>query len=272
MRDPDIFFTPVPDRVLAEMFRIAAITSDDTVLDLGSGDGRIVITAARDWSARGIGIDIDPTRIAESLANAARAGVSDCVEFRQQDFLEACLSEATLITLYLLDSLNIRLRPKILSECAPGTRIVSYSFEMGEWEADAHTPIAANGVFLWIVPANLSGVWSTADESTTGGIEALHIVQTFQILSGDLRYRGMSWDIHEARATGERFTLKAKSSHSAESLFITGQIHGETIDGFMTHAGIETPILLNREPAISGNSGPTFTETKPTNAGLSTKV
>ncbi len=219
---PDIFFTPTPARVIEEMLRLAGVGGDDVVFDLGCGDGRIVITAAA-LGARGVGIDLDPARIREALASAAGAG--ERVEFRQGDFFASDLRPATVIALYLLDSLNVRLRPKIFAECRPGTRVVSYSFEMGEWEPDAHTPMAANGVSLWIVPANLSGTWKMEDGAA---LEALHLTQRFQMISGDAVVGGEVRAIR-GRVHGTRFVLTIDAGHEAEAEEISGIVDGEII-------------------------------------------
>jgi ubiquinone/menaquinone biosynthesis C-methylase UbiE len=246
MREPDIHFAPTPHRVIAEMLRLAEIGPDSLVYDLGCGDGRALIAAARECGARGVGIDIDPHRISESFANAIQAGVQDRVQFLQGDFFDARLSDATAIVLYLVDSVNIRLRPKILSECKPGVRVVSYSFEMGDWEADAHTPIAANGVFLWIVPARLEDSWSASSASDSSRLESLGIRQTFQKLSGVARVRGSERMI-KGRVTGERFMLTEELEDGNERMTITGKVLGESIEGKLSDSGAETLFALRRD-------------------------
>ena len=129
-------FVPTPQEVVDRMLRLAEVSADDVVYDLGCGDGRIVITAAQQFGARGVGIDIDPQRIAESNANAERAGVQDLVEFIEMDAMAVDVSEATVVTLYLLSSSNAKLRPILTRQLQPGTRIVSHAFSMGDWEAD----------------------------------------------------------------------------------------------------------------------------------------
>jgi SAM-dependent methyltransferase len=126
-------FVPTPQDVVERMLTLAGVTKDDVVYDLGSGDGRLVVTAAQKFGARGVGIDIDPDRIEEGRANAKRAGVEDRVEFRLQDAMQADLSDATVVTLYLLSSSNVRLRPRLTSQLKPGARIVSHQFGMGDW-------------------------------------------------------------------------------------------------------------------------------------------
>jgi ubiquinone/menaquinone biosynthesis C-methylase UbiE len=136
------------------MLRLANVQANDVVYDLGSGDGRIVITAAQKVGARGIGIDISPERIREANENAKQAGVTDRVEFRQQDLFETNFSDATVVTLYLLPKLNVKLRPKLLRELKPGTRIVSHAFDMGDWKPDQVVEVDGKTVYYWVVPEN----------------------------------------------------------------------------------------------------------------------
>jgi len=152
-REPDIFYLPTPPEVVDAMLKVANVGPDDIVYDLGSGDGRIVIAAARDYGATGVGIDIDPKRITEATANAEQSGVSDRVRFIEADLFEADISAATVVTLYLLTDLNIKLMPKLLSDLKPGTRIVSHAFSMGQhWEPLQTLDIDGRQVFYWVVP------------------------------------------------------------------------------------------------------------------------
>lgn len=150
-RTPDVMFVPTPEAVVRRMLELGKVGPGDVVYDLGSGDGRIVISAVRDFgAARGVGIDIDPTRIEEARENAGKAGVGERVEFREEDLFEVDLGEADVVTLYLLQTLNERLRPR-LQRLAPGTRIVSHSFSMGDWEPDHTEVVEGQTVYLWIV-------------------------------------------------------------------------------------------------------------------------
>jgi tRNA G37 N-methylase Trm5 len=155
-RKPDVIYVPTPEAVVEEMLRLANVGKDDVVYDLGCGDGRIVITAAKKYGARGVGIDIDPERIKESNENARKAGVTDRVKFLQQDLFETDFREATVVTLYLLPALNLKLRPKLLSELKPGTRIVSHAFDMGDWKPDkvvtGHGEEHDRTIYFWVVP------------------------------------------------------------------------------------------------------------------------
>jgi tRNA A58 N-methylase Trm61 len=149
-RKPDVIYVPTPPEVVEAMLRLAKVTKDDVVYDLGSGDGRIVITAAQKYGARGIGFDIDPVRIAEANANLKAANVGDRVRFVQGDLFQQDLSEASVITLYLLPSLNMKLRPT-LWKLKPGTRIVSHSFDMGDWKPEATETVDGRTIYFWIV-------------------------------------------------------------------------------------------------------------------------
>jgi len=151
LRDPDVIFVPTPQSVVDAMLKMAKVTKDDVVYDLGCGDGRIVVTAAKQFGARGVGIDIDPKRIQESNANAAAAGVTDRVKFLNTDIFadSTNLSEATVVTLYLLPSLNVKLLPKLRRELKPGTRIVSNSFAMGDWEAERTLEVDGRTIYYW---------------------------------------------------------------------------------------------------------------------------
>jgi len=151
-RTPDIHYVPTPEEVVEAMLQLADVGPDDVVYDLGSGDGRIPIAAARRFGARGVGIELDPKLVAQATRNAQEAGVPDRVRFIEGDIFEADLSPATVVTLYLLTSINERLRPKLLKELRPGTRIVSHQFRMGDWNPDRETVVDFRPLFLWRVP------------------------------------------------------------------------------------------------------------------------
>ncbi len=148
-RGPDVIFVPTPNEVVDKMLELAAVTSDDVVYDLGSGDGRIPITAAQRYGVRAVGVDIDPQRIREARENARNARVEDKVRFIEGDLFEADIAEATVVTLYLLTRLNARLRPRLLKELKPGTRIVSHAFGMGDWKPEQLVYVGTSAVYLW---------------------------------------------------------------------------------------------------------------------------
>jgi SAM-dependent methyltransferase len=148
-RPPDVPFQASPREVVLEMLKLAKVTKDDVVYDLGSGDGRILVAAAQLYEARGVGIDIDPKRIREGLANARREGVLSRVTFRQQDLFQADIREATVVTLFLWPKINLRLRPKLWRELRPGTRVVSYCWDMGDWLPAKRIDVNGDPIYLW---------------------------------------------------------------------------------------------------------------------------
>ena len=152
LRSPDVIFVPTPQEVVDAMLKLAKVTKGDVVYDLGSGDGRIPITAAKTYGARGVGIDIDPQRIKEATENLKNAGVGDRVKFLNQDLFTTDISEATVVTLYLLPSLNLKLLPKLNKELKPGTRIVSHAFDMGEAKPTETLNVNGRTVYFWTIP------------------------------------------------------------------------------------------------------------------------
>lgn len=153
LRTPDVIFVPTPPEVVEAMLKMANVQKSDIVYDLGSGDGRIPIAAVQKYGvSKAIGIDIDPQRIKEANANAQTAKVTDKVKFLNQDLFTTNISEATVVTLYLLDSLNEKLRPKLWAELKPGTRIVSHAFRMGDWQPEKTETINGRTIYFWTVP------------------------------------------------------------------------------------------------------------------------
>ena len=152
LRSPDVIFVPTPQEVVDAMLKLAKVTKNDVVYDLGSGDGRIPITAAKTYGARGVGIDIDPQRIKEATENLKNSGVGDRVKFLNQDLFTTDISEATVVTLYLLTRLNEKLKPKLLKDLKPGTRVVSHAFDMGDWKPEETASVGASSVYLWRIP------------------------------------------------------------------------------------------------------------------------
>ena len=154
LREPDVIYVPTPHNVVDAMLKLADVYSGDVVYDMGCGDGRIVVTAAKRFGVRGVGIDINPQRIAEARENAQNNGVSNRVTFRNEDLFEADIKEASVVTLYLLTSLNLKLRPKLWRDLKPGTRIVSHTFDMGDWKPEKEMEIGTHTIYLWTVPAD----------------------------------------------------------------------------------------------------------------------
>ena len=152
LRSPDVIFVPTPQEVVDAMLKLAKVSASDVVYDLGSGDGRIPITAARTYGARGVGIDIDPQRIKEAMENLKTSGMGDKVRFLNQDLFTTNISEATVVTLYLLPSLNLKVLPKLNAELKPGTRIVSLAFDMGDIKPQQTQNVNGRTIYLWTVP------------------------------------------------------------------------------------------------------------------------
>jgi len=150
-RRPDVIFVPTRELVIDAMLKTANVGPNDVVYDLGCGDGRIVVAAAK-LGARAVGIDIDPQRIKEANENAAKNGVTDKVDFRLGDLFETDIREATVVTLYLLPSLNVKLRPRLMEQLRPGTRIVSHDFDMGDWAPEQTVAVDGKTVYLWTIP------------------------------------------------------------------------------------------------------------------------
>ena len=208
--EPTVPYVPTPPEVVDKMLTMARVTPNDYVIDLGSGDGRIVVTAAKKFGARGFGVDLNPVRIKEAVENAAKNGVSDRAEFYQRNLFETDLSSATVITMYLLPRVNLELRPKLL-ELKPGTRIVSHDFDMDEWKPDESVNMnvkekygsagGSSSVYFWVVPAKVAGNWQW--QLGIGGKPQnyeLALEQKFQVLSATLRVNGRSAQAHRREA------------------------------------------------------------------------
>ncbi len=235
----DVPFVPTPHEVVKEMLRMARIKPGDLLYDLGCGDGRIVIAAAKTYGIRAIGIDIDPVRISESVANAAEAGVSGKVKFIQKDLFESDFSDASVITMYLLTSVNLRLRPKLLSELRPGTRLVSHRFEMGEWTPDETSSAEFDGndsrlVYFWVVPANATGRWEWELDLGSGRrLYTLTSDQRFQVLEGTISVEGREYILSEGRLEGPkvRFRLDEERNRRRTGWLYEGEVIGNSIRG-----------------------------------------
>jgi precorrin-6B methylase 2 len=233
----DVPYVPTPEHVVERMLKMARVGENDIVYDLGSGDGRIAIAAVRDFRAqRALGVDIDAGLVRESIENAQRAGVADRVEFRQQNLFETDLSEPTVITLYLLPSVNLRLKPTLLS-LKPGTRIVSHAFDMGDWQADEQSVVQEGGyyqVFYWVVPAQVAGTWEWKAQTPAGEQPIkLELHQRFQELSGAAQVGDQEYELAEASLIGEviSLTLRPKTQADGATLSFQGKVDGDRIVG-----------------------------------------
>lgn len=201
----DVPFVPTEEDVVDAMLELAHVGPKDVLYDLGSGDGRILISAAKEWGTRGIGIDIDPVRIADAMEFAGWSQVVGIVDFIEGDFFAEDFSEATVVSLYLLQSINLQLRPRLLNELRPGTRIVSHAFDMGDWKADDYRKIGHVNIYKWIVPANVAGTWKWEHAGRQHRI-ALH--QSFQHVSGTAWLDGKKVRLKNAHLSGSRLTIE----------------------------------------------------------------
>jgi SAM-dependent methyltransferase len=240
---PDVEYVPTPHNVVAEMLRLVAVKPADVVYDLGCGDGRVVITAAKRYKARGVGIDIDPQRIKESRANARQAGVAKRVKFFQQDLFETDIREASVVALYLLPELNRKLRPKLLSDLRPGTRVVSHDFDMGDWHPDRVISVQGayeHSVFYWVIPANVDGAWLMRVPTPTGERRyALRIQQRYQEVRGTMSAEGDPMLISNATLMGDqlRFTLTTSIQGEEVKMSFDGRVSGDSMHGSMEVQG-----------------------------------
>ena len=244
-RGYDVPYVPTPPEVVDAMLGLAGVRAGDILYDLGCGDGRIVIAAAKRFGIKAMGIDIDPIRIEESEANAAAAGLAGRVRFVKGDIFEADFRDATVVTMYLLNSVNVRLRPKLLSELKPGTRLVSHSFEMGDWRPDKTVEITTSyddvrDIHFWIVPANVSGRWDwevTVDSRTRR--VTLQAAQEFQDVTATASEDGRPLPVGGFVVSGDRFSFRADTTADGRevSLMYEGRVDGELISGTVRPAG-----------------------------------
>lgn len=233
-QDLDVPYVPTPENVVERMLDLTDVTSSDYVIDLGSGDGRIVIAAAK-RGANGHGIDLDPERIAEARENASREGVDDKIMFMEGNIFNTDFSEASVITMYLLPSVNKKLRPELIDNLQPGTQIVSHSFDMGSWRADKKVVVKNNGrshdIYYWVIPAQTEGTWSW---NYNGNNYDMTVNQRFQEISVKLTDNDETFfDIHKAELKGKRLTVRA--SNGDQNFIFSGRVEGDKIYGMMQH-------------------------------------
>ncbi|HET9662787.1 MAG TPA: class I SAM-dependent methyltransferase [Burkholderiales bacterium] len=248
-QQPRVPYVPTPQEVVERMLQIAKVTSKDYLIDLGSGDGRIVITAAKNHGTRGFGVDINPERIREANENARTAGVLDKVAFYQRDLFETDLGEATVITMYLLPRVNLELRPKLL-DLKPGTRIVSHDFSMDDWKPDFHEQVEAkekyggsggqSDIYFWVIPAKVGSTWQW-DLPVAGKPRTYQATfnQKFQTLAGSVKSEGRDTPIQNARLRGDQisfaFTIPVNGAPVKHEF--SGTVDGEAISGTVRVSG-----------------------------------
>ena len=245
----DVVYVPTPQVVVDEMLKMAKVSANDFVIDLGSGDGRIVVTAAKRFGARGLGIDLDTVLLRQARDAARREGVTDRAQFVEQNLFETDLTRATVITTYLLPEMNEKLRPKILA-LKPGTRVVAHDYDMGEWQPDEEKTLIVpektvgdpgkSYVFFWLVPASIAGRWESL--IYTGGrgvIYEFDFDQSFQRVSGDLRVDGKDGRLPIFNVRGDRvsFEVDAPQGNGLVKHRFQGVVKQDRIEGTVTIAG-----------------------------------
>ena len=229
----DVIWVPTPPELVEKMLQMARITPNDFVIDLGSGDGRIAIAAAKKFGARSMGVEFNPNMVALSNREAQRQGVTDKVKFLNADIFETDFSQATIITMYLLPDLNLKLRPKILEQ-KPGTRVVSHQFNMEEWQPDETANIDNRLALLWIVPAQVGGNWALRIDDKAQA-RPLVIRQSFQMLSVQFNSSNVTLAYTDGRVRGDEVSF-AMMDGSARREF-SGRIQGNTMYGTVRAAG-----------------------------------
>ena len=240
----DVPYVPTPQVVVEEMLRIAQVRPDDYVIDLGCGDGRIPVTAASHFGARALGVDIDPGRIAESHANARAAGVTARVEFVNGNLFDLDLSRASVVTMYLLPDINLKLRPKLLATLKPGTRVVSHAFPMGDWKPDRLVMVQRN-IYYWTVPAQVAGRWKLEADLPGVGMRSyeLEVRQKYQEIEPFAKTEQRNYAVWEPRLEGAAISFVIVDGDLAHRY--EGQVNGKTMQGLVrTGAGsaeVQTP-------------------------------
>ena len=233
----DVIWMPTGGELVTLMLKTAKVAPNDLVYDLGAGDGKIAIAAAKDFGARSIGIEFNPDMAAFAQRNAVRAGVGDRVKIINGDIFKEDFSKATVVTLYLLPDLNLKLRP-ILLKMKPGTRVVSHAFTMGDWEADQEIEAGQRGYF-WIVPANVAGDW-VIDGIETQNKVVLNLVQRYQRIGGSLTVGGKAQPILNPSLEGDKLSFgyidRNNNLHNVKLTVNGSQLKGEGKGGYLTNS------------------------------------
>jgi len=242
----DVIWVPTPDALVDRMLRMAQVTPDDFVVDLGSGDGKIVIAAARDFKARSLGVEFNPDMVALSRRNAETQGVSSRARFDQGDIFTYDFTAATVVTMYLLPGLNLKLRPQLL-RMRPGTRLVTHQFTMGSWEPDDSTTVENRPGYLWIVPAAVGGTWKLTTTDSRGSRESsVAFNQVFQQVTGTSRMPNMDGRLRATRLNGDRLAFEAMDDRGVLRSYL-GRVSGDRIDGLTQSAdGVNGSFVATR--------------------------
>jgi len=228
----DVPWVPTPDRIITRMLQMADTTNRDLVVDLGSGDGRIPIAAAREFGARGIGVEFDANLVELSIRSAAKQGVADRVSFLRQDLFQTDLFEATVIALYVSQDMMDKLRPKLLA-LKPGTRVVSHQYTLGDWEPDEQAIAERRNAYLWVVPARVEGTWRLW---LAGDSYEVRLQQTHQMLKGSAEFRAKQSPVFSAWLRGERIRFAFVDRNGNPRSFL-GRVGGDTMEGLSSTHG-----------------------------------
>ncbi len=239
----DVIWIPTSPELVNRMLNMAKVSGQDIVYDLGAGDGIIAITAAKQFGARAYGIEYNPQMALHAQKNARAAGVADKVSIRQGDIFEEKFDEATVVTLYLLPHLNLKLRPTLL-KMKPGTRIVSHAFDMGEWEADDKISHEYAQAFLWVVPSAVEGIWTLQEVDSNAQVQ-LNIEQSFQRIGGSITERGRKTPLLGAQLRGNKIAFQFMGADQ-QLRSVTAQVNGNQMQGVMTLQGGQLPIEATR--------------------------
>lgn len=226
----DVIWVPTPDDVVDRMLRMAQVTAQDYVVDLGAGDGKIAIAAAKKHGARALGIEYEPEMARHAQRNVERAGVGGRARIQQGDIFATDFSQATVVTMYLLPALNLKLRPTLLA-MRPGTRIVSHSFSMDDWEADEVSSLDGRRAYFWVVPARVAGAWTL--ELAGGGTSERHeltLEQRFQKIEGTVSLGDVNGGLREARLRGFHIAFAYVDNQGVRRDF-TGRVTGARMEG-----------------------------------------
>jgi SAM-dependent methyltransferase len=225
----DVPFVPTPYETVEEMLKLADVGPGDYVIDLGSGDGRIVIAAAK-RGAYGHGIDIDPKRISEAKKNASKAGMDNRVLFMEGNLFETDFSRASVITMYLLNSVNMKLRPNLLKNLRPGTRIVSYYFNMNDWEPDKRIEVNNSDIYFWIIPASVEGKWNWQTDNRKFSMSAK---QEFQKVTLELKADNTNLKVDETLLSGDKLSFTAAHPSDGTTYVFSGRVEGKKVTGMV---------------------------------------
>jgi methylase of polypeptide subunit release factors len=238
----DVIYVPTPQKVVEAMLKMVKIGPRDFIIDLGSGDGRMVITAAREFGARGVGVDLDTALLDLSRENAQRDGVAERANFIEQNLFETDLSQATVISSYLLPEMNERLRPKLLN-LKPGTRIVAHDYHMGEWYPDQNDTLMVpekvvgrpgkSFIYMWVVPAKLAGLWESRLKTEKWEFE---FTQNFQMIDGEIKIKGRNIKLPRFKLAGDRigFAVLTKPGDNSTRHRFKGTVQSSVIEGMVT--------------------------------------